>query len=157
MNNTIRYKFHSWVSETCLNQTLDKMSQLTRCTSVYNPNRYEKKYEVCSCNLYFPVFPIFLGYISIFRFCANPWTYIYHYTNTYIYILLYVSLLFTPSIFGAKIWRILLTRQRNLRYTIRVYDPLLFFADLVTGWSGADRTPLASEDARETDSAFTGI
>lgn len=79
-------------------------------------------------------------YICIY--CYTPW---------------YVFLLFTPSTFGTKIWRILLTRQRNLRYTIRVYDPLLFFADLVTGWSGADRTLLASEDARETDCAFAEI
>lgn len=100
MNNTIRYKFHSWVAETCLNQTLDKMSQLTRCTSVYNPNRYEKKYEVCSCNLYFPVFPIFLGYISIFRFCANPWTYIYHYTNTYIYTVICLFALYSQYLWG---------------------------------------------------------
>lgn len=145
MNNTTRYKFHSWVAETCLNQTLDKMSKLTRCTSVYNPNRYEKKYKVCSCNLYFPVFSgkyqYFPSFLDIWIFSAFVPTLgrIYTITLIHIYILLYVFLLFTPSTFGTKIWRILLTRQRNLRYTIRVYDPLLFFADLVTGWSGADR------------------
>lgn len=121
----------------------------------------KKKYEVCSCNLYFPVFSgkyqYFPYFWDILVFSAFVPTLGRIYTITLIHILLYVPLLFTPSTFGAKISRILLTRQRNLRYTIRVYDPPLFFADLVTGWSGADRIPLASEDARETDSAFAGI
>lgn len=93
------------------------------------------KYVVVICIFReIPVFTIVLGYISIFRFCANPGTYLYHYTNTYTIICVF-------AFYSQYLWGKDLKNSSNPPEKSSLYYQGLRSAPLLCGFSnGLERS-----------------